>query len=215
MLPISYIKRVTYPPRGATTTSNEPENASSTTWRLLPNTQGTSESVALIVNPYSDKITHKPNCALGSNLVHVKDPVPNLQRCNVIYQTPCSGCDRAYTGQTGRLLGTWVWPISSHHLILPNVQSEGDVQSYIFITPSCEFNMGWFVASDQFRKLTLVWGCHKVKAGLHCADEAQNNAETRMCSYQAPCISANKKTPLHDPLSSCEVLLNLMTRSAY
>ncbi len=44
------------------------------------------------------KIAQKPHSALRSNLVHVNDPVPTLQRHKVIYQIPCSGCDRAYTG---------------------------------------------------------------------------------------------------------------------
>ncbi len=59
-------------------------------------------------------------------------------------------------------------------------------RSYIFIYPSCEFYMSWFVASDQFRQLSLLWSRHKVKANLHCADEAQNKAEAGACSYLAP-----------------------------
>ncbi len=43
--------------------------------------------------------------------------------------------------------------------------------------------MSWFVTSDQFRQLSLLWRRHKVKAGIHCTDEAQNQAETRVCSY--------------------------------
>ncbi len=39
-------------------------------------------------------------------LVHVKDRVPILQPRKVTYQTPCSGWDRIYTGQTSRHLGT-------------------------------------------------------------------------------------------------------------
>ncbi len=63
------------------------------------------------------------------------------------------------------------------------------------------------MASDQFRHLPLVWRRHKVKAGLHCADEAQNKAETRACSILAPC----KKPPFHDTAGND--LLNLMTIS--
>ncbi len=62
--------------------------------------------VARRFNPYNVKISHKPHSALRSNLVHVKDPVPTLQRRKVIYQIPCSGCDKTYAGQAGRLLGT-------------------------------------------------------------------------------------------------------------
>ncbi len=33
------------------------------------------------------------------------------------------------------------------------------------------------MASDQFRQLSLLRRRHKAKAGLHCTDEAQNQAE--------------------------------------
>ncbi len=68
-----------------------------------------------------------------------------------------------------------------------SVNQESDVQSYIIIYPSGEFYMSRFVASDQFRQLSLLWRRHKVKAGLHCTHDAQNKAETRVCSYLAPC----------------------------
>ncbi len=98
--PINFIKQATRPPRGTTTTSNEPP----TIWRSLPYIQGISESITRRLNPYNVKIAHKPHSALRSNVVHVKDPIPTLQRRKVIF--PCSGCDKTYTGQTGRLLGT-------------------------------------------------------------------------------------------------------------
>ncbi len=50
------------------------------------------------------------------------------------------------------------------------------------ICPSCEFNMKWFVASDQFRQLSLLRRFHKVNTYLQCADEAQNKAEIPVCT---------------------------------
>ncbi len=47
--------------------------------------------------------------------------------------------------------------------------------------------MSWFVPSDQFRQLSLLRRRHKAKANLQFTDEAQNQAETRVCSYLAPC----------------------------
>ncbi len=85
--PINFIKQATRPARGTTTTSNEPENAPPTIWRSLPYIQGISESVARRLNPYNVKIAHKPHSALRSNLVHVKDPIPTLQR-----RIPCFLC---------------------------------------------------------------------------------------------------------------------------
>ncbi len=64
------------------------------------------KSVARRLNPCNVKIAYRPNSALRSNLVHNKDPVPTSLRRKVIYQIPCSDCDRTYTEQTGRLLGT-------------------------------------------------------------------------------------------------------------
>ncbi len=55
-------------------------------------------------------------------------------------------------------------------------------------------------------------GRHKVKFDLHCTDEAQNKAETRVCSYLAP----YKTTLLIAQLAAdcaAKGLLNLMTSS--
>ncbi len=69
--PINFIRQATRPPRGTTTTSNEPGNAQPTIWRSLSYIQGISESVARRLNPYNVKIAHKPHSALRSNLIHV------------------------------------------------------------------------------------------------------------------------------------------------
>ncbi len=42
---------------------------------------------------------------MSFNLIHARDPVPNLERHKLIYMIPDSGFDRSYIGQTGRLLG--------------------------------------------------------------------------------------------------------------
>ncbi len=72
-----------------------------------------------------------------------------------------------------------------------------------YLYTSGEFYMSWFVASDQFRQLSLLWRRYKVKAGLHCTDEAQNTAETYACGYLAPCKS---------PPFSRQILLSLKPR---
>ncbi len=65
---------------------------------------------------------------------------------------------------------------------------------YIFINPSCVYNMSWLVASDQFSQLSLLRRRHNVKAYLNFTDEAQNKAETRVCSYLTPCKNYLFKT---------------------
>ncbi len=51
-----------------------------------------------------------------------------------------------------------------------------------------------------------------MKAGLHCTDEAQNKAETRVCSYLAPCKTHLFMTQLAVDFAA-KGLLNLMTSS--
>ncbi len=102
MLQSKFIKQATHPPRDTTTIPNQPENALPTTWRSLPYMQVISEPEASRLYIFYVKIAHKPHSALRSNLVHV----PTLQRRKVIYQIPCSGCEKTYTWQTGRRLGT-------------------------------------------------------------------------------------------------------------
>ncbi len=69
--------------------------------------------------------------------------------------------------------------------------------------------MTWLVASDQFRQLFLLWRRHKV---IRCTDEAQNKAETRLCSCLAPCKNYICMTQLTADFSA-KGLLNLMTSS--
>ena len=51
--------------------------------------------------------TFRPNPGhhtLRWTLVHLKDPTPLRQRTGVVYQIPCSNCEKVYIGQTGRTL---------------------------------------------------------------------------------------------------------------
>ncbi len=73
---------------------------------------------------------------------------------------------------------------------------------------------GRAVTRKQFEVLwrRMLWRRHKVKAGLHCADEAQNKAETCVRSYLEPCKNPLFLTQLAAGFTS-KGLLNLMTRS--
>ncbi len=57
-----------------------------------------------------------------------------------------------------------------------------------------------------------MWRRHNIKAGLHCTDEAQNKAETRVCSYLAPCKKYIFMTQLAADFAA-KGLLNLMKSS--
>ncbi len=72
--------------------------------------------------------------------------------------------------------------------------------------------MSWFVASDQFRQLSLLWRRDKVKPGSHCTDEAQNKAKAYVCSYLAPCKKPLFMTQLAADFAA-KGLLNFMTSS--
>jgi len=43
-----------------------------------------------------------------------KDPLPNLQKKNVVYKIHYNDCDASYVGQTGRLLKTKISEHQSH-----------------------------------------------------------------------------------------------------
>ncbi len=57
----------------------------------------------------------------------------------------------------------------------------------LYIYLSCVYRKSYFVASDQFKQLSLLRNCHKVKAYLQCTDESQNRAETRIYTYLVTC----------------------------
>ena len=57
---------------------------------------------------------------LRQELVHPKDPVPELRRKGVVYAIPCDQCPRCYVGQTGRSLEQ---RLGEHHRAL----RKGDV----------------------------------------------------------------------------------------
>ncbi len=50
----------------------------------------------------------------------------------------------------------------------------------INIYPIFVYYMRWFVASDQFRQLSLLWRRYKFKDHSRFIDEAQNKAEARI-----------------------------------
>ncbi len=72
--------------------------------------------------------------------------------------------------------------------------------------------MSWFVASDQFRQLSLLWRRYKVKSGLHCTDEAQKRPKHVYAITQRHVKTPLFMTQLAAGLAA-KGLLNLMTSS--
>ena len=50
------------------------------------------------------RVVFRPHSSLRQELVHPKDPVPTLQKANVVYRIPCTSCSSVYVGQTSRSL---------------------------------------------------------------------------------------------------------------
>ena len=66
------------------------------------------------------RVAFRPFRTLRQELVHPKDPVPELRRKGVVYTIPCDQCPRCYIGQTGQSLEQ---RLGEHHRAL----RKGDV----------------------------------------------------------------------------------------
>ena len=71
---------------------------------VIPYVRHVSECVRRILNRLNVRTCFKPRRTLRHMLVHPKDPTPARSVSGVVYRIPCSDCDRAYIGQTGRTL---------------------------------------------------------------------------------------------------------------
>ncbi len=103
-----------------------------------------------------------------------------------------------------------VWSIQYSSFDLINF-SHGERCSDVYIyLPQLRILHDWFVASDQLRELSLLRRRHKDQAILQCTDEAQNKAETRVCTKLAPCKNHFFMTQLADGFAA-KGLFILMT----
>ena len=88
--------------------SQDPPTADQTVrWKastVIPYVRGVSKSIRRILSPLGIRVCYKPFQTLRQMLSHPKDPVPDLQRRDVVYKIPCAACNSSYIGQTGRKL---------------------------------------------------------------------------------------------------------------
>ena len=70
----------------------------------LPYIQGASEQLRRTFNKYNIKSTFYTPTTLRSLLSKPKDPIPKVDRNNVIYQLDCKNCEAVYVGETKRTL---------------------------------------------------------------------------------------------------------------
>ena len=79
-----------------------------------------SQSICRVLSHLDIRVAFRPFRTLRQELVHPKDPVPELRRRGVVYTIPCDQCPWCYVGQTGRSLEKC---LGEHHRAL----RKGDV----------------------------------------------------------------------------------------
>eukprot|EP00061_Rhincodon_typus_P000785 g12744.t1 len=60
----------------------------------LPYIKSTSELTTRLRRPLGIRVAHKPTSTLRQLLTRTKDPLPTMDRTNVIYKIPCKDCDK-------------------------------------------------------------------------------------------------------------------------
>eukprot|EP00061_Rhincodon_typus_P004657 g23113.t1 len=81
----------------------------------LPYIRNTSELITRLLRPLGIRIAHKPTSILSQLLTWTKDPLPTMDRTNVICKIPCRDCNKHYIGQTGRKLTAGVQLVTKRH----------------------------------------------------------------------------------------------------
>ena len=75
-------------------------------WTSLPYIRGITERIQRSMAKHKIHTTFKPHTTLRKLLVHPKDKIDKLEKCNVIYELPCKSCKMSYIGETGRKFNT-------------------------------------------------------------------------------------------------------------
>ena len=70
----------------------------------IPYVQGMSKALRRILFMYEIRVVFKPVLTLRHLLLAPNDPIPMLDRPNVVYRIPCKKCRAAYKGMTTRPL---------------------------------------------------------------------------------------------------------------
>ena len=73
---------------------------------ILPYVKGVTEGISRILNKHLVATAVKPMQTIRNILVHPKDKVDKMDKCEIVYKIPCKSCDKVYVGETGRKFGT-------------------------------------------------------------------------------------------------------------
>ena len=106
--------------------NNEPNttNAKPVTAATIPYIKGTSETIARILQPYNNRVAHKPITILRQLLTNVKDKDKPNDRQGAVYKFKFCDCQAPYIGETGRNLNL---RLTEHKRATKN----GDVNNHI------------------------------------------------------------------------------------
>jgi len=73
---------------------------------VVPYIEGLSEKLSRVYRKHNISCAMKPHTTIRSLLVHPKDKIEKGKTCGVVYQIPCSNCNKVYIGETSRQLDT-------------------------------------------------------------------------------------------------------------
>ena len=88
---------------------------------VLPYVKGCSERLSRILRKHDVGVCFRPINKLRSIFGRQKDPVEPDQARGVVFEVPCSDCDRTYIGQTGNSLRT---RLQQHRAACRHMQKE-------------------------------------------------------------------------------------------
>ena len=72
---------------------------------VIPYVSGLSEDIRRVCSRYDIRVVFRSGLTLRSQLSNLKDKLPIQMRSGVVYNVPCSVCDKSYIGETVRRLG--------------------------------------------------------------------------------------------------------------
>ena len=85
--------------------------------------QGLSEHLQRLFRKQNISIYHRPWNTIPQSVVHPKDKVDIVRRCDVIYQINCPECESCYVGETSRSFGQ---RFKEHTKITGNLSAIGE-----------------------------------------------------------------------------------------
>jgi len=93
---------------------SETNESHTSNWFTIPYASQISEKFNNVIAGTTLKLAFHSLNKLSKYIKVHKDPLPNMQKKNVVYKICCKDCNASYVGQTGRLLKTRVSEHQNH-----------------------------------------------------------------------------------------------------